>query len=324
MLSLVAALGLQIHAAQGVPDWGNGVAPFGFALIGDMPYGAAREVPFQRLVGEINRDNDVDFIMHAGDIKAGSEPCSDSLILHRFGMYQTFRRAFVYTPGDHEWTDCHRASNGAHNPLARLDLLRSVFFPEIGQTTGGKIRPVRSQAEGGAFSEFVENVMFRKQGVMFATVHVVGSNNDLEPWSGIDPADSCATPRAERIAEYERRLAAALAWLDQVFVEAADSKAVFVMIQANPDNVSTTAGCTASGFDEFMERLQTRSAEFGKPVMLAHGDDHFFFMDQPFTNKLFSRVQTYGEGLVHWVKVHVDPKSTGVFSVEQKIVRPNM
>lgn len=29
--------------AQQTPDWGSGVAPFAFALIGDMPYGAVRE-----------------------------------------------------------------------------------------------------------------------------------------------------------------------------------------------------------------------------------------------------------------------------------------
>ena len=58
-------------------EWGSGVAPFAFALIGDMPYGTARETPFARLVAEINRDNDVDFVMHAGDIKAGSERCDD-------------------------------------------------------------------------------------------------------------------------------------------------------------------------------------------------------------------------------------------------------
>ena len=57
--------------------------------------------------------------MHAGDIKAGSEPCSDSLILSRFGSYQAFQRAFVYTPGDNEWTDCHRVNNGSHNPPLR-------------------------------------------------------------------------------------------------------------------------------------------------------------------------------------------------------------
>src|SRR5262245_50908197 len=93
-LSLVATNGPV--AGQQTPDWGSGVAPFAFALIGDMPYGAPREPQFGRLVDEINRDNEVDFVMHAGDIKAGSERCDNELIVHRFGLYQTFRRAFVF------------------------------------------------------------------------------------------------------------------------------------------------------------------------------------------------------------------------------------
>jgi hypothetical protein len=124
----LVAVGWQVNAQQ-TPEWGSGVAPFALALIGDMPYGAVRETPFTRLVAEINRDNDVDFVMHAGD---------------------------------NEWTDCHRVNNGQYNPLERLDYLRSVFFPQIGQTTGGQTRPVRSQAEGAAYPEFVENVMFQK------------------------------------------------------------------------------------------------------------------------------------------------------------------
>ena len=48
------------------------------------------------------------------------------------------------------------------------------------------------------------------------------------------------------------------------------------------------------------------------------------FVDQPLSNLLFSRLQTYGETQVHWVKVRVDPKSSGVFSIEQKIVRSNL
>jgi hypothetical protein len=206
----LAAPNLRI-AAQQTPEWGSGVAPFAFALTGDMPYGPVRETPFARLVAEINRDNAVDFVMHAGDIKAGSERCDDTLIRHRFDLYQAFQRPFVYTPGDNEWTDCHRVNNGQYNPLERLGFLRSVFFPEVGQTTGGHARPVRSQAEGGAYPEFVENVMFQKHSVMFATVHVVGSNNDLEPWLGsprrtaalrrgptVSPSSSVATRRRWR------------------------------------------------------------------------------------------------------------------------------
>ena len=311
-------------AARQTPDWGSGVAPFALALIGDMPYGTAREAPFASLVAEINRDNDVDFVMHAGDIKAGSERCDNSLIVHRFDLYQTFQRAFIYTPGDNEWTDCHRMNNGQYSPLERLAFVRSVFFPQVGQTTGGQVKPTRSQAEGGAYPEFVENVMFTKQSVMFATVHVVGSNNGLEPWVGISPTDSCSTPRQDRIAEVERRQAAALAWLDEVFAAAAGSKALFLLIQANPYNAPSDPIRCPPGFQPFLARLEARAQQYAKPVVLAHGDDHFFFVDQPLSNVLVSRVQTYGEGLVHWVKVKVDPKSSGVFSIEQKIVKSNM
>lgn len=194
-LCLLATLNADVRALQPAPGWGNGIAPFAFAFIGDMPYGSVREEPFERLVADINRDHDIDFVMHAGDIKAGSERCDDELLRHRFALYQTFKRAFIYTPGDNEWTDCHRVNNGQYSPLERLGFLRGVFFPQIGQTTGGELRLVRSQADDGSYPEFVENVMFLKHSVMFATVHVVGSNNDLEPWSGIPtPPDNCASP----------------------------------------------------------------------------------------------------------------------------------
>ena len=166
--------------------------------------------------------------------------------------------------------------------------------------------------------------MFRKHGVMFATAHVVGSNNGLEPWIGIDPTDSCASPNGDRVAEFERRQAASLAWLDDVFAAAAGTQALFVLIQANPYNEPSNPVLCPSGFEQFLSHLEGRARGYGKPVMLAHGDDHFFFMDQPLSNRLFSRVQTYGETQVHWLKVHVDPKSSGVFSIEQKIVRANL
>jgi hypothetical protein len=169
----------------------------------------------------------------------------------------------------------------------------------------------------------VENVMFRKHNVMFATVHVVGSNNDLAPWSGKYADDSCASPRGARIDEFERREAAALAWIDEIFAAAGDARGVFLMIQANPYNPPTPP-CTASGFTGFLEHLEDAALEYGRPVVLAHGDDHFFFVDQPLPNVFFSRVQTYGENVVHWVKVHVDPKSSSVFSIEQRIVRSNL
>jgi hypothetical protein len=96
------------------------------------------------------------------------------------------------------------------------------------------------------------------------------------------------------------------------------------LIQANPYNLPSNPALCPSGFQDFLARLETRAKEYGRPVVLAHGDDHFFLVDQPFPNLLVSRLQTFGEGQVHWVKVHVDPQSSGVFRIEQKIVRSNL
>jgi len=331
-LCLIGALAFQVGARAQVRDpeeRGNDPerdrpSPFAFAFIGDTPYGPVFEPQFDRVIGEINHDRAVEFVVHAGDIKAGSERCDNALILHRFEQYETIRRPFIFTPGDNEWTDCHRVNNGAYNPLERLAFLRSVFFPTPGRTTGGQRMRVRTQADGGDYPEFVENVLFRSHGVTFGTVHVVGSNNNLDPWSGIDASDSYATPRADRLAEFARRQAAALAWLDEIFAAAQESSGIFLTIQANPNFALAPTAQERLGFNAFLDRLALRAQAFGKPVMLAHGDNHVFFMDTPLPNLLFSRMQVFGSNQVHWVKVHVDAKASGVFSIEQKIVKANV
>src|SRR5262245_30060163 len=98
VLLCVFTLGWRV-AAQQAPAWGSGIAPFAFALIGDMPYGEPREAQFARLGEGLNRDNDLDFVMHAGDIKAGSERCDDELIKHRFSLYEAFQRIRLHTRG---------------------------------------------------------------------------------------------------------------------------------------------------------------------------------------------------------------------------------
>jgi hypothetical protein len=69
-----------------------------------------------------------------------------------------------------------------------------------------------------------------------------GSNNNLEPWIGIAPADSCVAPLPQRHAEFQRREAASLAWLDEVFAAAAGSTGVFLLIQAKPRQHARQSG----------------------------------------------------------------------------------
>ncbi len=84
-----------------------------FAIIGDGPYGDDKEIAYDRMIEQINADNTVQFVIHVGYIKSGGTECTDERLTRRFEQLQQIRTTVVYTPGDNEWTDCHRASNGA-------------------------------------------------------------------------------------------------------------------------------------------------------------------------------------------------------------------
>jgi len=306
-----------------------------FALIGDTPYGVAQEPMFDRVIDDINANAHVRFVIHTGDIKAGSERCDDDLFLRRFAQYQRFSMPFVLTPGDNEWTDCHRTSNGNYVPTERLARLREIFYPVPGRTTGGRSAKVNSQAFQAGHEAYVENQMATVGGVTFATLHVVGSNNDLAPWDQIDSTDSVETPRADRIAEYEAREAANLAWIATTFDEAerAGARGVLIAMQADPLFEVDAADASRSGFNAVLDAITARAIAFGKPVVVAHGDSHYFRMDKPLyatdANGVKSlvpnvtRIENFGSQDVHWVEIVVDPKDENVFSVRPHIVQGN-
>ena len=203
-------------------------------------------------------------------------------------------------------------------------------------TTGGRPMPVATQAQVPAHRDHVENVVWRFAGTTMATLHVVGSNNGLDPWNQIDLSDSYATPRADRLSEFAAREAAALAWIDAVFdqAEASRSAGVMIAMQANPNFELPATAQQRQGFNRVLERLGTRAQAFGKPVLLAHGDSHYFRLDKPLRRPLagggtamlenFTRVENFGSPSVHWVEIAVDPRDPGVFRAIPHIVEGNV
>ena len=295
---------------------------FTFALIGDGPYGASAVERFDRMLDEINADREIAFVLHAGDIKSASESCGDALLRARFEQLQRLRMPLVYTPGDNEWADCHVTAGGRFHPLERLAALRKLFYPNPRTTTGRTTMPVATQADDPRHAEFVENVRFARNGVVFATLHVIGSSNNLNPWR-IGSA-SRRRPRPERSAEFQRREDANLAWIDAAFDEAARSGAlaVVLLMQANPRFELSPGASDRAPFEALITRLQHRAASFRRPVLLLHGDFHVYLVDYPLDREDLAprapnlmRVQTFGAPLVGWVRVQVDPADPKVFSV---------
>lgn len=348
VLSMTSLLGVAISSAVAnpaiEPGYENRSRDFSFALVADSPYGDDNIPAFQRVIEDINGDTRVKLVMHAGDIKSGSTKCSDERIRVRFEQIQTIKPPVIYTPGDNEWTDCHRPKAGRFNPVERLAFLRKVFFPVPGQTLGISPMAVTTQAKSPGFKPFVENVMFEQAGVVFSTQHLVGSNNNLKPWSGIDAKDSAKKPRAERLAEYQQRNAASLDWLDKTFARAksSDARGVVIMIHANPNIEDDFTSKKRAGFNDYLNKLFALTADFNKPVLLLHGDKHVFFVDKPklvpwykdgdaltadrqqqFLPNL-SRVQGFGDTPQHWVKITINSEGEELFSVVPQIVEGNL
>jgi hypothetical protein len=240
-----------------------------FVVFGDQPYTDQDVQTFGGLVEEVNQA-DVPFVIHVGDIKAGGDACTDALLIGRRELYRAFDPPMAFTPGDNEWTDCHGAGG---NPLGRLAFLRDAYFvgPEALPLPDGAV----SQARGeGPHGEFVENVRWIHGNVVFATAHVVGSDNARGDYSGRTAADDAAVARRE---------AAVAAWVEQTFEEAERIGADAVVIAAHADVRFDVAarGEQAAPFRHFLAPLEAGVLKFGGPVLLLQGDTHSCLFDQP-------------------------------------------
>ena len=49
---------------------------------------------------------------------------------HAADLFRSLPVPVLYTPGDNEWTDCHRRRAGGFDPRERLTRLRQMFYDE--------------------------------------------------------------------------------------------------------------------------------------------------------------------------------------------------
>jgi hypothetical protein len=291
---------------------GNGDQRFTAAVFGDVPYGAvptdtSQFLAFPAYVKSINADPDVSLALHAGDIHSGKEFCTQAYDLSIFNILKTLTAPLVYTPGDNEWADCHKIKQGGGtfnattgavdfardssgklvdysggDPVDNLALVRSIFFPTPGKAIGGAMT-VHTQAQefDPAFptdSQYVENVWFMKSGVLFVAANIPGgSNNGTDPWYG---APSMGSAQSQEVAN---RTGAAQRWLKTAFDRAASEGAssMVIMEQADMWDLDGVSPSHISQYKPYIDIIATRSASFGKPVLLINGDSHVYRSDNP-------------------------------------------
>ena len=286
---------------------------FSFVAFGDMPYcteSAMERCPAEErrvadLMAAINAARPV-FSVFLGDTKGGAEHCTDERVLRALGWMALADHPLVYTPGDNEWTDCWQGRAGRFDPLDRLTLIRTRFFsgPE---SLGQRTLPLLRQAEADPANRiYVENAIWTRQGVVFATIHLPGSNNNRPT----DPEERPSLrPPETAMAEYTARNTANLAWLNAAFAEAArtNSRAVVIMLQADLFYAQRCGRGYVSGYRDTIAALERHARAFGRPVMLLNGDSHFFLEDRPIPSAPnLLRVMVPGASDVRAVRIEVD------------------
>jgi hypothetical protein len=320
--------------------------PLTLAVVGDWPYSLGLVAAAPLLINSINADPNVRLVVHVGDIHSGSMPCTGAGLLPLptgsnpawnlaiFALFGQFKDPVVYTPGDNEWTDCHKTkqfSSGA--PLKELASVRGLFFPDPGRTLGGRQKRVLSQAKlqdpaYPADAQFVENVMWRESQVVFVTLNVPGSNNDGLAWTAPFTDE---TARQQEVAE---RTAADLRWLDLAFEWAnrTQARAVMIALQADMWDPAAVAsgGDGLDGYTNLVKRLADLCLHFGRPVLLINGDSHLFEADHPLADPSSPTGLIHGTAAVpnltritvqgstnkprEWLRLKIDPNSPEVFT----------
>jgi hypothetical protein len=357
----IVAIGVPAIALASREPTNDKTFQYTVGLWGDLPYSEMQaNVGVPNLIADMNSQK-LDFSVHDGDLKAGNGPtgnppsvlCDDQLYANGLAYLNQLDAPAMFTPGDNDWTDCDRPSNGGFNSLERLDHERQVFFSTSSsagqhpmqqdvQTAPTCLGYVSGPAGGPTVTKpapCVENRRWAVKGVTYATVNVQGSCNNL--------CDTAPNPD-----EYAARNAADIAWLHDTFAEAkaAGSAGVMIIGQADPGfdgsdktraplrdpkTLAETDGA-ADGFQSFLLALRDETVAFGRPVVYVHGDSHYFRVDKPLLDSAgrrienFTRVETFGNNAangvndVHWVKALVDPQSRDVFAFQPQIVPGNV
>jgi hypothetical protein len=307
--------------------------PFDFAVIGDTGYEPGQEPMVDALFAAVHA-SPLQFVVHVGDFggpSAGS--CTDAHWQHRLIQFQASSHPLVYTPGDNDWTDCWDERAGSYDVLERLAALRDIFF--VGdQSLGQRTLPLTRQSAQPAYAAYRENIRWTSAGVTFLTVHYVSEVLGRTP---------------ETDAEFTERNSANLAWLAEGFAaaRAANSLGVVVFTQANPfPDYAAGSGAPPQPrreFEAFWSQLETEVATFGKPVLLVHGDTHYFRVDYPLhrsepaclvgthavrptscRSHYLTRVEVFGAPYHHWVQVTVDPNDPMLFTIRSRLVEANL
>ncbi len=259
-----ALAALLVAACAGAPPPGG----LQFGLIGDTPYGETEAFHLEGVIDDMNA-SPLAFIVHVGDTTSGRGPCTDAWFDARKAQFSRWRAPWLLLPGDNDWTDCHRSG---FDPLERLARWRRLFCVD---PAGLDV-----ERQPGAYCE---HVRWEVDGVMFVSLNVPGSNNNLGRTPAMD-------------AEHAERMRAVFAWLDDSAARAREG--LVILMQANPDFEARSR--RPAGVPDGYAALRERLAGLRRPAVLVHGDTHLRQDNRPLPG--LRRIEVPGSPQLGWIR----------------------
>src|SRR4051794_41832268 len=99
------AIAARTHDTTHARKSDDRAAAYTIGLWGDLPYSDQQKtVGVPNLIADMNSQR-LAFTVHDGDIKAGGDPCVDSVYTGFKAAMNTLDAPPMFTPGDHDWTD---------------------------------------------------------------------------------------------------------------------------------------------------------------------------------------------------------------------------
>jgi hypothetical protein len=155
LIPMAILMGLVFGASQSV--WAQD-QPIVFAAAGDVPYSTSEISEFQEHMDSLDLYSGAEFLVHLGDIKAGSGSCTESWYQSMAASLRTLSIPAFIVPGDNEWNDCSNPTQAWGFWVKHLMAIEQIFcgLPVVERQA---VRP--------------ENFAFVKSGVLFIGINKV-------------------------------------------------------------------------------------------------------------------------------------------------------
>lgn len=188
----------------------------------------------------------------------------------------------MYTPGDNDWTDCDRLTlsfSKRYDELERLEFLRQLFFIQDELQLSKDIVGFTRQ------DGFIENATWQLDNVLFATLHLPGTNNGRSQIERSHKED--ALNAADQRDQYNEE------WIIKLFQTAQSNSAIEAIVLAFHADIyeyendkkpacSKEIRTDCNGYQKIRELITTQSIHYKKPVLTMHGDSLPYCFNQPY------------------------------------------